>query len=149
MAVRTHQRRKLSRLSPKALTPRARRRGTIGHLLVCAPLQILACGPQVELEDHEADAEVYVRGWCEERHSKWLECIDFVPEDRVPFSVDECVEDEMAEVIDACFAESDEFFRCWAERVPCEEYVTYITARPGSICHDFVVVLGECRARNE
>lgn len=112
-------------------------------LLACA-----GCGPEVSL-NHGADADVYVRAICEDRCAKYDECIDLVPEGTEDCSVERCVESQMIDFSDPCFAEEDEFFRCRAERLSCEEYTDpNIDTSPGTICYEFLFAFGLCRERH-
>lgn len=105
----------------------------------------VACGPEVTL-DFDADAETYVRAWCEDRAAKYEECVPVVEQIERPFILEECIEDEL-EFDDPCFAEEIEFGRCRLERLSCEEYLdVQVDTRPGSVCYDSVVAAGRCRA---
>jgi len=96
----------------------------------------------------EADADVYVGTYCENRCAKYDECAP-IPEQFGECSVSSCIEELTDEFDDPCFAEWDEFRRCLIERETCDEYFDMnIQTHPGSICHDLFVVFSECRSEH-
>lgn len=108
-----------------------------------------ACGPEVSLASQGADAEVYVRAWCEDRLDKSVECAAHIPEGYEEFTVADCIETQTAQFDDPCFAEKAEFFRCRHERLSCQEYFDpNIQTPPGSACYDFRVLVLMCFERH-
>jgi hypothetical protein len=107
----------------------------------------IACGPLV-VEDHRADAEVYIQAFCEDACAKHEECAPD-PERWEDCVSSECIDRLVEKLHDPCFAEWHEFLRCGVERENCEElYDVHVETRPGSLCGDVYTVYTTCRTEH-
>lgn len=119
------------------------RRALLQISIACA-----ACSPE-QLDREGADAEVYIRAFCEDGCSKWEECAP-LPSGTEDCSVEECIEQFFSpdEIDRPCFEPKLEYSRCRIERESCEEYFAMgIQTGPETACYDILVVAQTCIER--
>ena len=102
-----------------------------------------ACAPEPS-EQHGADAEVYLRAFCEDVCAKFDECAP-LPQSTEECDVNRCVDGYN----EPCLVEKVEWVRCLVERESCEDYFdAYLDTTPNGICFEFVAPTIECAAEH-
>jgi hypothetical protein len=96
---------------------------------------LIGCHQGAE-EDLRADGAIYVEAYCTEFVDRDEACVAEGFPRQGDWTFDECVADLANDLdVDPCFVEETEIFRCFAERLTCEEWTAdSISALPGTPC---------------
>ena len=128
---------------------------SVGHQLGVFAVEMAvllgACRTTQDASEVFADADVYIEAYCAEFADRTEECADEGYMRQDVWTFDECVTDRTQDVdADPCFVEETELFRCFAERLTCQEWTAdSISTLPGTPCDEFASDSLMCLGEND